>query len=218
LPVRGPPQGPVAGSLPHAAPARREPHETSHPIQERITMSQSTQPLGQGTSPGSQPVDSDVVWLTQDAYDKLQAELGNLRGPVREEIVARIAAARDEGDLRENGGYHAAREEQGKAEARIRQLEEMLRRAQVGETTVEAGKVAPGMVVTIRWADDPDTEKFLLGAREMAHDVSGLEVYSPQSPMGSALLGKSVGSTVDYAAPNGRTLKVEIVDAVPYST
>ena len=160
---------------------------------------------------------TDQVWLTQEAHDKLQAELENLRGPVREEIVARIAAAREEGDLRENGGYHAAREEQGKAEARIRQLEDMLRRARVGETPADDGVVEPGMVVTIRWAGDSDTEEFLLGAREMADESAGLQVYSPQSPMGSALLGSKVGDEVDYTAPNGKVLKVEIVGAVPYT-
>ena len=160
---------------------------------------------------------TDVVWLTQEAHDKLQAELENLRGPVREEIVARIAAAREEGDLRENGGYHAAREEQGKAEARIRQLEDMLRRARVGETPADDGVVEPGMVVTIRWAGDSDTEEFLLGAREMADESAGLQVYSPQSPMGSALVGSKVGDEVDYTAPNGKVLKVEIVEAVPYT-
>jgi transcription elongation factor GreA len=161
--------------------------------------------------------DTDVIWLTQEAYDKLQGELANLRGPVREEIVARIASAREEGDLRENGGYHAAREEQGKAEARIRQLEDMLRRARVGETPADDGIVEPGMVVTIRWAGDSETEEFLLGAREMADESAGLQVYSPQSPMGSALVGSKVGDEVDYTAPNGKLLKVEIVGAVPYS-
>src|SRR5215217_5195530 len=130
------------------------------------------------TQPTTTSSDTDVIWLTQ----KLQAELDNLRGPVREEIVARIASAREEGDLRENGGYHAAREEQGKAEARIRQIEDMLRRARVGETPPDDGIVEPGMVVTIRWAGDDDTEEFLLGAREMAYE-GGLQVYSPQSPM-----------------------------------
>ena len=159
----------------------------------------------------------DAIWLTQEAYAKLQAELENLRGPVREEIVARIASARDEGDLRENGGYHAAREEQGKAEARIRQLEDMLRRAQVGETPPDDGVVEPGMVVTIRWAGDSETEEFLLGAREMADASAGLQVYSPQSPLGSALVGSKVGDEVDYTAPNGKLLKVEIVGAVPFT-
>src|SRR3954449_13245419 len=129
------------------------------------------------TQASSEP---NIIWLTQDAHDKLQAELENLKGPVRDEIVARISAARDEGDLKENGGYHAAREEQGKTEARIRQLEDMLRKARVGETPADDGVVEPGMVVTIRFAGDSDQERFLLGAREMASG-SDLQVYSPQS-------------------------------------
>ena len=80
----------------------------------------------------TQSTEQATIWLTQAAYDKLQAELENLKGPVRQEVIARISAARDEGDLKENGGYHAAREEQGKLEGRIRQLEDMLERAEVG--------------------------------------------------------------------------------------
>ena len=160
-----------------------------------------------------------TIWLTQEAFDKLQAELENLRGPVRSEIVARISAARDEGDLKENGGYHAAREEQGKTEARIRQLEDMLRRAEVGETPADTGVVGPGMVITYKFAgdSDEDAETFLLGAREMEDTIEGIKVYSPQSPLGSAIIGHRRGDTVEYDAPNGKTLKVEILDAVPYT-
>ena len=104
----------------------------------------------------TQPV-QDKIWLTQEAYDKLQAELDNLRGPVRQEIIERISAARDEGDLKENGGYHAAKDEQGKVEARIRQLEDMLRRAEVGETPKDDGIVEPGMKVTYKFVGDDDT-------------------------------------------------------------
>jgi transcription elongation factor GreA len=157
-----------------------------------------------------------TIWLTQEAFDKLQAELDNLRGPVRSEVVARISAARDEGDLKENGGYHAAREEQGKVEARIRQLEDMLRRAEVGETPADDGVVEPGMTVTYKFAGDDDVETFLLGAREMEDTTEGVKVYSPQSPLGSAIIGHKKGDTVSYDAPNGRKLEVEIVDAVPY--
>jgi transcription elongation factor GreA len=164
----------------------------------------------------TQSPEHDVIWLTQEAFDKLKDELENLRGPVREEIVARISAARDEGDLKENGGYHAAREEQGKAEARIRQLEDMLRRAQVGETPADDGVVEPGMIVTVRFAGENDVEEFLLGAREMADMRPDLQVYSPQSPMGSAIIGSKRGDTVDFEAPTGKTLKVEIVEAVPF--
>ena len=165
----------------------------------------------------TQSTDQNVIWLTQDAYDKLQGELEQLRGPVRAEIVARISAAREEGDLKENGGYHAAREEQGKVEARIRQLEDMLRRAQVGETPADDGIVEPGMKISYRFLGDDEVETFLLGAREMEETTEGLQVFSPQSPLGSAIIGARRGQTVKYAAPNGRQLEVEIVDAVPYT-
>src|SRR3954470_16960818 len=153
-----------------------------------------------------------TIWLTQEAFDKLHAELENLRGPVRSEIVARISAARDEGDLKENGGYHAAREEQAKTEARIRQLEDMLRRAEVGETPADDGVVEPGMKVTYKFAGDSndEAETFLLGAREMADAESKLAVYSPQSPLGSAIIGRKRGETVPYTAPNGKQLEVTI--------
>ena len=167
------------------------------------------------TQASSEP---NTIWLTQDAFDKLQAELEKLKGPVRSEIVARISAARDEGDLKENGGYHAAREEQGKTEGRIRQLEDMLRRAQVGETPADDGIVEPGMKVTYKFAGDgdDDAETFLLGAREMA-DTTNMQVFSPQSPLGSAIIGKRKGAKVPYTAPNGKILEVEILDAVPYT-
>ena len=168
------------------------------------------------TQASSEP---NTIWLTQDAHDKLQAELENLKGPVRSEIVARISAARDEGDLKENGGYHAAREEQGKAEARIRQLEDMLRRAEVGETPADDGVVEPGMKVTYKFVGDSDdeAETFLLGAREMEDVANGLKVYSPQSPLGSAIIGHKKGDAVSYEAPNGKVLEVEIVEAVPFT-
>ena len=165
----------------------------------------------------TQSSEQNVIWLTQDAYDKLLEELENLRGPVRAEVISRISAARDEGDLKENGGYHAAREEQGKVEARIRQLEDMLRRAEVGETPPDDGVVEPGMRITYRFAGDDETETFLLGAREMEETTAGLQVFSPQSPLGSAIVGHKRGDMVSYEAPNGKELKVEILDAVPYT-
>jgi len=157
-----------------------------------------------------------TIWLTQDAYDKLHAELEDLKGPQRQEIVARISAARDEGDLKENGGYHAAKDEQGRIELRIRQLEDMLRKAEVGETPADDGVVEPGMVVTYKFEgdSDDDAETFLLGAREI--EPEGLTVYSPQSPLGGAIIGHKVGETVSYTAPNGKELEVVILDAKPY--
>ena len=165
----------------------------------------------------TQSTEQGTIWLTQDAYDKLQNELENLKGPVRQEVIEKIAAARDEGDLKENGGYHAAREEQGRIEGRIRQLEDMLRRAEIGETPPDDGVVEPGMIVTYKFVgdDDDEIETFLLGAREI--EPEGLTVYSPQSPLGEAINGKKKGDTVAYSAPNGKTLEVVIVDAKPYT-
>jgi transcription elongation factor GreA len=159
----------------------------------------------------SQPTGS---WLTQDAYDRLTAELAELEGPRRTEIAERIAAARDEGDLKENGGYHAAREEQGKNEARIAELTHLLKNAVVGETPKDDGVVEPGMVVKISMAGKDRT--FLLGNREIADDGEDLEVFSTESPLGSAINGSKVGESIDYEAPNGRSLTIEIKSAKPY--
>jgi transcription elongation factor GreA len=164
----------------------------------------------------TQADERNEIWLTQAKYDALKAELEQLKGPGRDEVVERVSAARDEGDLKENGGYHAAREELGKLDARIAQLQDMLKRAQVGETPPDDGVVEPGMVVTYRFVGDDADEKFLLGAREMKDD-DDLEVFSPQSPLGEAINGHKRGETVEYTAPNGKTLKVEIIDAVPYT-
>src|ERR1700752_529019 len=120
--------------------------------------------------------DTQVTWLTQEAYDRLKAELDQLIAN-RPVIAAEINARREEGDLKENGGYHAAREEQGQLELRIRQLQELLRVAKVGEAPAESGIAQPGMVVTVLYNGDDETETFLLGSREEgAH--GDLEVYS----------------------------------------
>jgi len=163
----------------------------------------------------TQADERDGVWLTQSKYDELTAELEDLRGPARKAVVEKVSQARDEGDLKENGGYHAAREELGKIDGRIAQLVEMLKTASVGETPPDDGVVEPGMLVTFRFVGEDDTERFLLGAREMAGD--DVQVYSPQSPLGEAINGRRKGETVSYPAPNGKLLDVEIVDAVPYT-
>ena len=156
-----------------------------------------------------------VTWLSQDAYDRLQAELDELIA-ARPTIAAEINARREEGDLRENGGYHAAREEQGKQEHRISYLKELLRNAQVGEAPT-ADAVAPGTVVTIHFDDDTDdTETFLLGSREEGQ-AGGLEVYSPNSPLGAAILGAKVGETRQYQLPDGSTMKVTLEAAKPFT-
>ena len=154
-----------------------------------------------------------TTWLTQASYDRLTAELAELSGPRRDEVVARIAQAREEGDLKENGGYHAAKEEQGKIESRIRQLTVLLRTAEVGHPSGASDVVAAGTVVTASVAGNE--MRFLLGSREMAGD-SGLDVYSDSSPLGAAILGAKVGDTVSYTAPNGRTIEAKIVKVEAY--
>ncbi|MFI9047659.1 transcription elongation factor GreA [Streptomyces sp. NPDC053427] len=158
----------------------------------------------------------NVTWLTQEAYDQLKAELEHLSGPARAEITEKIAAAREEGDLKENAGYHAAKEEQGKQELRVRQLTQLLQTAKVGEAPAATGVVAPGTVVTIAFDGDPDdTLEFLLASREYAS--SDIETYSPQSPLGTGVNGKKIGDTAEYELPNGKKATVKILEAKPYS-
>jgi transcription elongation factor GreA len=158
--------------------------------------------------------DDTYTWLTQEAYDRLKAELDHLSGPGRIEIAQKIEAARQEGDLRENGGYHAAKDQQGMQEARIRQLTHILETARVGEPPRTEGVVGPGMTVTVRFAGDDEEVTFLLASRE--ESGAPIDVYSPKSPLGSAINGKKVGETATYTLPNGRSSTVEIIDAVPY--
>jgi transcription elongation factor GreA len=153
------------------------------------------------------------TWLTQEAADRLAAELAQLEGPLRAEIIKKIETARAEGDLKENGGYHAAREEQGKIEGRIRQLKHMLEHAHIGTPPAsESGVVGQGMLITVDIAGDE--LKFLLGSREIASGE--FDVYSEKSPLGSAVLGAKVGETVNYLAPNGKSIQVAILEARPY--
>jgi transcription elongation factor GreA len=154
------------------------------------------------------------IWLTQDAYDRLRAELDQLVAN-RPAMAAEINARREEGDLKENGGYHAAKDEQGKQEGRIRYLTDLLRKARVGEPPTTATNAALGTVITIKFAGDDDTEKFLLGSREIA-GTTELTVYSPESALGAAILGAAPGTSVTYKAPNGRDISVEVVAVEPF--
>ena len=154
------------------------------------------------------------TWLSQDAHDRLQAELDEHIAN-RPAIAAEINARREEGDLRENGGYHAAREEQSRQEGRILYLKEFLRNAEVGEAST-ANEVAPGSVVTIYFDDDQsDTETFLLGSREISA-TTDLTVYSPESALGKAILDAGAGQTVTYTAPSGADIKVTVVKFEPF--
>lgn len=148
------------------------------------------------------------TWLTQEAYDRLEKELEQLSGPGRREIAVKIEEARSEGDLKENGGYHAAKDEQGKMEARIKTLTELLKHAHVGDAPTSTETVSVGTVVTARIYDDEET--FLLGHRELGAN-SNLEVYSDDSPLGKAILGLGVGDTTAYHAPSGAEIAVEII-------
>ena len=159
--------------------------------------------------------DTKVTWLTQEAYNRLKHELDELIEN-RAVIAEKINTSREEGDLKENGGYHAAREEQGQQEARIRHLQELLRGAKVGEAPADDGTARPGMVLTVRYGDD-DEERFLLATREEGGSEGDLEVYSPESPLGKALLGAKEGETREYELPNGRNQKVVLIKAVPYT-
>jgi transcription elongation factor GreA len=158
--------------------------------------------------------DATVTWLTPEAHDRLSRELDELIAN-RPVLAREINARREEGDLKENGGYHAAREEQGKQEGRILQLQALLRQARVGDVPVSAGVAGPGMVVQVRFAGDQELETFLIGSREEA-ETAAVEVYSAASPLGRALTGAREGDTVSYATPTGKTMQVTLVSAKPY--
>jgi transcription elongation factor GreA len=148
------------------------------------------------------------VPLTQRAYDRLEEEMAYLEGEARTKIVEEIARARAHGDLSENAEYHAAKDQQGIQEARIRQIRHMLDNAEIirddGDETVKPGKL---VTIHLRGEDEPET--YFLGLREEKggeHDV-----LTPDSPIGRALVGRSAGDTVSATVPAG-DLEVEIVE------
>lgn len=151
---------------------------------------------------------ADTHHLSRAAFERLQQEHDDLTTRGRVEIARKIEAARELGDLSENGDYHAAKEEQGKMEGRIRHLEALIKNAEI----VEGGgsdAVRAGSIVEIQYEGDVDSERYLIGSIEERHD--DLEVISPGSPLGQALIGHRVGDVVDYETPSSRVLKVEIV-------
>jgi transcription elongation factor GreA len=146
--------------------------------------------------------------LSQKAYDRLKAEHDELTTVGRVDIARKIEAARELGDLKENGDYHAAKDHQGHMEARIRQLAAMIENCEIVETT-DTDEVAPGSVVELRYEGDDDTDTYFYGSveeRGVEHDI-----ISPGSPLGEALLGKKVGEKVDFTSPTGAALTVEVV-------
>ncbi|HJA39283.1 MAG TPA: transcription elongation factor GreA [Candidatus Brevibacterium intestinigallinarum] len=156
----------------------------------------------------TEEITGEETWLSQEAYDRLSKELETLQGPGRADIAEKIDAAREEGDLKENGGYHAAREEQGKIEARIRQLEHLLRHATVGEASSDLSVASPGTVITATVAGRE--MRFLLGSREIAGEDTKIDVFSEASPLGTAVNGTKVGESTSYEAPNGKSIAVTV--------
>jgi transcription elongation factor GreA len=146
--------------------------------------------------------------LSQAAFDRLKAEHDDLTTRGRVDIARKIETARELGDLSENGDYHAAKEEQGKMEGRIRQLHSLIENAEIVEAAGN-GVVGLGSVVGIRYQGDDDVEKYLIGSIEERHD--DLDVISPSSPLGAALLGSGPGDAVTFTAPSGADLSVSVV-------
>jgi transcription elongation factor GreA len=150
---------------------------------------------------------AETQHLSRAAFERLQEEHADLTTRGRVEIARKIETARELGDLSENGDYHAAKEEQGKMEGRIRHLEALLQNAEIVDST-GADTVMAGSIVEIRYEDDPTTERYLIGSIEEKN--ADYESVSPGSPLGQALMGAKAGDIVDFQAP-ARVLKVEIV-------
>jgi transcription elongation factor GreA len=147
--------------------------------------------------------------LSTSAYQRLKAELDDLTTRGRIDIAATIQRAREMGDLSENADYHAAREDQGRMEARIRQLQALLDQAVIVDDATRGGTIAPGSIVALRYEGDDDVERYLVGSIEERRD--DLPVISPASPLGTMLLGCQAGETVEYSAPSG-IMKVQILE------
>jgi transcription elongation factor GreA len=153
----------------------------------------------------------DGTKLSPQAHQRLTKELAERSGPTRRQISELIERARELGDLKENGDYHAAKNEQGLNEARVRQLETMLKYAVVVETTT-AETVEAGTVVEVRMEGDDEPSTYLVGSIEERD--TGYDVISPGSPLGKALLGHAAGDVVSFEAPSG-TFAVEILAVRP---
>ena len=146
------------------------------------------------------------TWLSEEAHERLQAEYEELTTVGRAEIAKEIEEARSHGDLKENAEYHAAKEEQGKMEARIRQLKQLLDTAKVGTPPTDEG-VRAGLVVTVELFDEEET--YLLGSREDDHPDH--EVLSADSPIGQAIMGARKGDTRTATLPNGNQVEITVL-------
>ncbi len=146
-----------------------------------------------------------AVRLSPAAYDRLQAEFDDLTTRGRIDVANKIERAREEGDLKENAGYHAAKDEQGHMEGRIRQLEYILENAEITEGSLVYTVVYDG-------DDEDDAERYLIG--HMEEQVDGADVISPSSPLGAALEGAESGSRITYEAPHGE-MTVTVIRVEP---
>jgi transcription elongation factor GreA len=147
--------------------------------------------------------------LSRETYERLRAELEELTGAGRIDIAQKIEAARALGDLSENGDYHAAKDQQGKMEARIRQIQGILQDVAIVEKVASDGTVVVGSVVDITFDPDDEPERYLVGHIEERRE--GCEILSPESPLGSELLGKRAGDEATYEV-KGNKLTVKIVN------
>ena len=155
--------------------------------------------------------------LTLDAYLRLRAELDELTTSGRAQITEKIKVAREHGDLKENAEYHAAKDEQGLMESKIRKLQHLLRDPEIVEAPVGADRVGPGMLVTIRPLDedDPDDEVYLL-AEHAEERASGARTVTTTSPLGSALVGTEPEQEIVYEAPGG-SFRYVVVGFEPFA-
>jgi len=163
--------------------------------------------------PGQEP----TATLTRDAYLRVKAELEELTTTGRIEITQKIRVAREMGDLKENAEYHAAKDEQGLMESKIRKLQHLLRDPEIVETPVDAGWVTPGMLVTVRALDedDPDDETYLL-AEQAEERATGARTVTTTSPLGAALIGAAEGDEIVYEAPAG-SFRYVVVGFAPHA-
>jgi transcription elongation factor GreA len=156
------------------------------------------------TRPPRKPGQEPTAVLTLDAYRRLRGEVEQLRTDGRARIAARLKAAREMGDIRENADYDAAKNEQGLMESRIRRIEAMLRDPDIVETPQAADSVGPGMLVTVLPLDEdePEDETYLL-ADSPEERAAGARTITPASPLGAALVGARAGEEVLSEAPGG---------------
>lgn len=162
--------------------------------------------------------EDEKQYITPETKAKLEEELQALidHRPV---VAAEINERREEGDLKENAGYDAAREMQDQEEARIKKISELLENSTTERAAIVEGVANVGSVVHVYYdGNEDDKETFLIGTRAAASDNKDLETYSEQSPLGAAILGAHEGETREYTAPNGTQIKVTIESAAPYDS